>query len=99
MDCRKFVHFVYSRGNDIISLLVTERNALALKNGVIPNDDGVKAGLQQQIGLMGKYAVNAWQTSKHVVLIVSNLNDQQNAEIAEKLAKPISQHLRKIESK
>lgn len=99
MDGRRFVHFVYTRGNDLISLLVTERDAQALKNGVIPNDDGVKAGLQQQFGLMDKYSVNAYQTSKHVVLLVSTLNDQQNAEIAEKLAKPISQHLRKIESK
>ncbi len=91
---RQFVHLVYSRGNDLISLLVTQRNAQAMKNGVVPTDDGLKAGLQREVGLMGKYSVSAFQTSGHVVLVVSSLDEQTQQMLAEKLAQPISQLLR-----
>lgn len=91
---RKFVHLVYSRGNDLISVLVTQRNAQAMKNGVVPTDDGLKAGLQRELGLMGKYSVSAFQTSAHVVLLVSSLDEQTQQTLAEKLAQPISQLLR-----
>lgn len=91
---RQFVHLIYSRGNDLISLLVTQRNAQAMKNGVVPTDDGLKAGLQREPGLMGKYSVSALQTSNHVVLLVSALDEQTQQTLAEKLAQPISQLLR-----
>jgi hypothetical protein len=91
---RKFVHLVYSRGHDLVSLLVTERNAEAMKTGAVPTDDGVKAGLQRELGLLGKYTVSAYQTSKHVVLLVSSLDEPTQQQLAEKLAQPISQLLR-----
>ncbi len=91
---RKFVHLVYSRGNDLISLLVTQRNTQAMKSGVVPSDDGLKAGLQRELGLLGKYSVSAFQTSTHVVLLVSSLDEQTQQILAEKLAQPISQLLR-----
>ncbi len=91
---RRFVHLIYSRGNDLISLLVTERNAQAMKDGVVPTDDGGKSGLQHELGLMGKYSVSAFQTSRHVVLLVSSLDAQTQQTLAEKLAQPISNLLR-----
>ncbi len=91
---RKFVHLIYSRGNDLVSLLVTQRNAQAMKDGVVPADDGLKSGLQRELGLLGKYSVSAFQTSSHVVLLVSSLDEQTQQNLAEKLAQPISQLLR-----
>ena len=91
---RKFVHLVYSRGDDLVSLLVTQRNAQAMKDGVVPTDDGLKSGLQRELGLLGKYSVSAFQTSRHVVLLVSSLDEQTQQNLAEKLAQPISQLLR-----
>lgn len=91
---RKFVHLIYSRGDDLLSLLVTERNAQAMKDGVVPTDDGGKAGLQRELGLMGKYTVSAFQTSRHVVLLVSSLDEQTQQIFVEKLAQPISNLLR-----
>ncbi len=91
---RRFVHLIYSRDNQLISLLVTERNAQAMKDGVVPDDDGGKAGLQRELGLLGKYTVSALQTSKHVVLLVSSLDEPTQQNLAEKLAQPISHLLR-----
>lgn len=91
---RAFVHLVYSRNGELISLLVTQRNAEAMKDGVVPNDDGIKAGLQRELNLMGKYSVSAYQTSKHVVLLVSSLDEQTQQKFMEQLAQPISNLLR-----
>ncbi len=93
---RLFAHLVYTRGNDMISLLITERNAAALKNGVVPNDDGLKDGIQNALNISGKYNISAIQTSKHIVLIVSSLDETSNKQLAAKLAQPISQYLRQI---
>lgn len=91
---RRFIHFIYSYGDELVSLLVAERNAQAMKNGIVPNDDGGQAGLQRELGLMGKYRVSAYQTSKHVVLCVSALDEQTQQTFVEHLAQPISNLLR-----
>jgi hypothetical protein len=91
---RNFVHLVYSRDDQLISLLVTQRNPQAMKDGVVPADDGGKAGLQRELGLLGKYSVSAFQTSKHVVLLVSSLDAPTQRMLTEKLAQPISNLLR-----
>jgi hypothetical protein len=91
---RKFVHLVYSRDGELISLLVTQRDAQAMKDGVVPSDDGIRTGLQRELGLLGKYTVSAFQTSRHVVLLVSSLDEQTQQNLAEKLAQPISKLLR-----
>ncbi|MFN7930083.1 MAG: hypothetical protein U0Y68_19595 [Blastocatellia bacterium] len=93
---RKYVHLIYSRNSDLISLFVAERDAAAMKNGVVPQDNG--AELQQYLVGQEKATVTAYQTSKRIVLVVSKLSAQENQELAEKLAKPISLHLRTIES-
>lgn len=96
---RKYIHLVYSRDNELVSLFVAERDTAAMKTGVVPQDDGLRYGLQQFPGVQEKFTVSAYQTSRHVVLVVSTLTTQKNNEIAEKLAKPISLHLRTIEGK
>ena len=93
---RLFAHLVYTRGNEMISLLITERNPAALKNGIVPNDDGLKDGIQNALNIKDKYNISAIQTSKHILLIVSSLDEASNKQLAEKLAQPISQHLRQI---
>jgi hypothetical protein len=80
----------------MVSLLITERDAKAMKNGVAPTDDGLRAGLQT--ALRGKYRAAAYQTSKHVVLVVSELSEAQTKELAEGLAAPVSEHLRRLEN-
>ncbi len=93
---RNFAHLVYTRGDDLISLLVTERNPLALKKGEVPNDDGLTAGLQQEI--QGNFNISAYQTRKHIVLVVTSLSQPETSSLAEKIAKPVSDHLRKLEA-
>ncbi len=93
---RTFAHLVYTRGNEMISLLITERNSAALKTGIVPNDDGLKDGIQNALKIKEKYTISAIQTSKHIILIVSSLDESSNKQLAEKLAQPISQHLRLI---
>jgi hypothetical protein len=93
---RNFVHLGFTEGNEMVSLLITERDAKAMKNGVTPADDGGRAGLQT--ALRGKYRIAAYQTSKHVVLVVSELSEAQTKELAEILAAPVSAHLRSLEN-
>jgi hypothetical protein len=93
---RNFVHLGFTKGDEMVSLLITERDAKAMKNGVAPTDDGLRAGLQS--ALQGKYRVAAYQTSKHVVLVVSEFSEAQTKELAESLAAPMSEHLRRLET-
>ncbi len=93
---RNFVHLGFTKGDEMVSLLITERDAKAMKNGVVPTDDGLRAGLQS--ALRGKYRVAAYQTSKHVVLVVSEFSEAQTKELAESLAAPVSAHLRQLEN-
>jgi hypothetical protein len=93
---RNFVHLGFIKGDEMVSLLITERDAKAMKNGVAPTDDGLRAGLQS--ALRGKYRVAAYQTSKHVVLVVSEFSDAQTKELAESLAALVSEHLRRLEN-
>jgi len=93
---RSFVHLGFTQGDEMISLLITERDAKALKNGVVPVDDGLRAGLQN--AMQGEYRVAAYQTAKHVVFVVSKLSEAENKELAESLAAPVSAHLRRLEN-
>jgi hypothetical protein len=93
---RNFVHLGFTEGDQMVSLLITERDAKAMKNGAAPTDDGLRAGLQT--ALRGKYRIAAYQTSKHVVLVVSELSEPQTKELAESLAAPVSEHLRRLEN-
>jgi hypothetical protein len=93
---RNFVHLGFTKGDEMVSLLITERDAKAMKNGVAPTDDGLRAGLQS--ALQGKYRVAAYQTSKRVVLVVSEFSEAQTKELAENMAAPVSEHLRRLEN-
>jgi hypothetical protein len=93
---RNFVHLGFTKGDEMVSLLITERDAKAMKNGVAPTDDGLRAGLQS--ALQGKYRVAAYQTSKHIVLVVSEFSEAQTKELAESMAAPVSEHLRGLEN-
>ncbi len=93
---RNFVHLGFTQGDEMVSLLVTERDAKAMKNGIVPEDDGLRAGLQG--ALHGEYRVAAYQTTKHVVLVVGNLSEAESKELAESMAAPVSTHLRHLEN-
>ncbi|MBI1766458.1 MAG: hypothetical protein HYR56_34050 [Acidobacteria bacterium] len=92
---RKFGHLIYAQNGKVISLLVTPRDAACLQNGQVPTDDGVTAGLQH--ALRASFQVNAYQTAKYVVLVVSDLPETENEQLAQRLAGPVSAHLRQIE--
>lgn len=95
---RRFAHLVYTRDDRLISLLVTKRDARALKIGDVPPFDGLSAGLQQYEQVeQDRLALGAYQTAKHVVLVVSDLPESENRALAERLAKPVVEHLRSAE--
>ena len=99
---RSFVHLVYTRDSHPISLLVTERDARAMKPGalppnVTPPDDGSPAGFQQ--ASRENFALGAYQTTKRVVLVVSSLPESENKGLAERLAAPVAEHLRRAEQR
>jgi hypothetical protein len=92
---RKFAHLVYTRESQLISLLVTERDGRALKIGEAPFDDGSQSGMQH--ALRDHLSMGAYQTAKHVVLVVSDLPERENSTLAERLAVPVAEHLRQVE--
>jgi len=97
---RRFVHLVYTRDSHPISLLVTDRDLRAMKPGalppnVAPPDDGSPSGFQQ--ASREDFALSAYQTTKRVVLVVSSLPEAENKGLAERLAAPVAEHLRRAE--
>ncbi len=97
---RRFVHLVYTQDSRVISLLMTERDERAMKPGalppdVAPADDGSPSGLQR--ASRDNFALGAYQTAKRVVLVVSNLPEAENKDLAERLAGPVAEHLRRAE--
>jgi hypothetical protein len=93
---RKFAHLVYSRGGGLVSLLVTVRDCQALKSGAAPPFSGLSLGPQRFT--LDHIALGAYQTLNRIVLVASDLSEDENAALAERLARPVAEHLRKAEA-
>lgn len=94
---RKFAHLIYTRGEYLISLLVTKRDGQALKAAeLVPFDAKLP---KVQTNNDGELAIGAYQTSKHVVLIVSNLPKTENEKLAQTLALPVFEHIRNLDNR
>ncbi|MBO0726892.1 MAG: hypothetical protein J2P52_14905 [Blastocatellia bacterium] len=93
---RKFAHLVYTRGGGPVSLFVTARDTRALKSGTTPSFSGLSLG--QQRFTLDHIALGAYQTLKRIILVASDLPEDENASLAERLARPVVEHLRKSEA-
>jgi hypothetical protein len=93
---RQFAHLVYTRGSRLISLMVTERDNPALRQGRVPADDGSLADLQRALR-DGHFSLGAYQTAKHIVVVVSDLPERENDALTQRLAVPVATRLREIE--
>jgi len=93
---RKFAHLVYTSGDRLVSLLVTVRDCRALKSGEVPPFSGLALGTQRFTH--DHLAFGAYQTAKRIVLVVSDLPENENAALAERLARPVVEHLRNAEA-
>jgi hypothetical protein len=93
---RKFAHLVYRRGVGLVSLFVTVRDARALKSGATPTFSGLSLGPQRFT--IDRVALGAYQTLKRIILVASDFPEDENAALAENLARPVLEHLRKAEA-
>ena len=93
---RKFAHLVYTRGGGLVSLLVTVRDRRALKSGAPPPFSGMSLGPQRFT--LDHITLGAYQTLKRIVLVASDLSEDENAALTERLARPVVEHLRKAEA-
>ncbi|HZF38175.1 MAG TPA: hypothetical protein VE715_05100 [Blastocatellia bacterium] len=93
---RKFAHLVYTRGGGLISLFVTVRDIRALKSGAPPLFSGLSLGPQRFT--LDHIALGAYQTLKRIILVASDFPEDENAALAESLARPVVEHLRKAEA-
>jgi hypothetical protein len=93
---RKFAHLVYTRGGGLVSLFVTVRDCRALKSGAAPPFSGLSLGPQRFT--LDHIAVGAYQTLKRIVLVASDLSEDETGALAERLARPVVEHLRKAEA-
>jgi hypothetical protein len=93
---RKFAHLVYTRGGGLVSLLVTVRDCRAMRSGAAPPFSGLSLGPQRFT--LDHIALGAYQTLKRIVLVASDLSEDENAALTEKLARPVVEHLRKAEA-
>lgn len=94
---RQFAHLVYTRGENLISLLVTKRDERSLKTGDLPGMEVGFFGLQKASN--GELSIGAHQTSKHIVLVVSDLSKFENEKLAETLSLPVLEHLRRLDNR
>lgn len=92
---RQFVHLVYTRDQQLVSLLVTARDSQAVKGGIVSPANVPLPQIQRslQLGL----PIGAYQTAKHVVLVVSKLPEAENEALAQQLASPVLNHLRRLD--
>ena len=93
---RKFAHLVYTRSGGLVSLFVTVRDCRALKSGAAPPFSGLSLGPQRYT--LDHIAVGAYQTLKRIVLVASDLSEDETGALAERLARPVVEHLRKAEA-
>lgn len=94
-DNRQFAHLVYTRGNNLISLLVTKRDGKALKSGELAPLDNELTELEESSS--GKLSIGARQTSKHIVLVVSDLSQLENEKLVKTLSLPVVEHISRID--
>jgi hypothetical protein len=93
---RKFAHLVYTRGAGLVSLFVTVRDTRALKSGVAPPFSGLS--LEPQRFTLDHVTLGAYQTLKRIILVASDFPEDENIALAEILARPVIEHLRKAEA-
>jgi hypothetical protein len=93
---RKFAHLVYTRDGGLVSLFVTVRDCGALKSGAAPPFSGLSLGPQRFT--LDHIAVGAYQTLKRIVLVASDLSEDEAGAVVERLARPVVEHLRKAEA-
>lgn len=94
-DGRRFAHLIYTREGALISLLVTERDNRALKVGQLPPTFQGIAEFQEL--KRDNLSLGAYQTAKHVVLIVSDLPSAENNKLAQTLAIPVVNYISKLD--
>lgn len=94
-DGRRFAHLVYTRDGALISLLVTNRDERALKAGNLPSADDKLDGFQETN--RENLSLGAFQTAKHIILIVSDLPKLENNKLAQTLALPVVKHFRQLD--
>ncbi|HEU0184416.1 MAG TPA: hypothetical protein VFS27_03825 [Blastocatellia bacterium] len=93
---RRFAHLIYARGAGMVSLIVTVRDTKALKSGAAPPFSGLSLGLQRFT--LDHVALGAYQTLKRIILVASDFPEDENASLAEILARPVVEHFRKAEA-
>jgi hypothetical protein len=93
---RQFAHLVYTRGSGLVSLFVTMRDTRALKSGAPPPFSGLSLGPQRFT--LDRVTLGAYQTLKRIILVASDFPEDENAALAEILARPVIEHLRKAEA-
>lgn len=93
---RRFAHLVYTRDKTTISLLVTARDEHALNADSSPHVDADHAELQEAI--QKEFSLGAYQSAKHVVVVVSDLPKAENEKLARTLALPVVEFLRRFDN-
>ena len=93
---RRFAHLIYRHEGQLISLLVTPRDGHAMQTGQVP---AFVAGLAElQESQQTELNLDAYQTEKRVILVVSALPKFENEKLARTLAMPVVKHLRRVEN-
>lgn len=92
---RRFAHLMYGGKKELVSLMVTDRDAGALGLSAPPVDDGANAGCQNAV--KEQLALSGYQSRKHIVFLVSALPPGENLTLAKELAAPVAADLRRTE--
>jgi len=94
-DGRRFAHLVYTRDGALISLLVTNRDERAIKADNLFSADDKLDGFQETN--RENLSLGAFQTAKHIILVVSELPKPENNKLAQTLALPLVKHFRQLD--
>jgi hypothetical protein len=96
-DGRSFVHLILKRPNALLSVIITEKDGESF-----PQDSMaavmIVAGVPVYSGNMKTFEVAGFETQDYLIFVVSNLNRENNLQVASKLAPRVRRFLDKLET-
>jgi anti-sigma factor (TIGR02949 family) len=90
---RKFIHFTFEKGGDLISLVISRRNAGESMEGLAPA--GEPSGMPIYQSAAGRYQVAGFEAGGYLAYVVSDLKGHANLQVAAELGPNVREFLMK----
>lgn len=94
---KRFAHVIFKSHDHLISFLVTTTEGAQVKS-VQPTDETASAPVIIAADPVNGYQVSSFQTERHAVFVISDLNQSENLRISRMIAPAVYKHISQTES-